>query len=80
MSTISLNDVKIFYDQNNQPREVLISYDIFEKITQLLKLNPIPTNQSYFWTESWQSRIREAEEDIETGAVKEATAETLDSG
>ena len=53
--------------------------NLCEKIPQLLELNPISTHQSYFWTESWQSRIREAEEDIETGAVKEATAETLNS-
>ena len=79
METISLSDVKIFYDQNHQPREVLMNYDMFEKIAQLLHLNPMASYQSYFWTQSWQSRIREAEADIEAGRKEIATDETIDS-
>ena len=79
METISLSNVKVFYDQNHQPSEVLISYEMFEKMAQLLQLKSPPVDQSYFWTESWQSRIREAEADIEAGRTKESTAETIDS-
>lgn len=79
METIALTDVKVFYDQNHQPREVLMSYDIFQKIAGLLNLKTNTLDQNYFWSESWQSRIREAEADIEGGHVKEATAETIDS-
>lgn len=79
METIALTDVKVFYDQNHQPREVLMSYDIFQKIADLLNLKTNSLDQSYFWSESWQSRIREAEADIKAGHVKEATAETIDS-
>ena len=79
METISLSDVKIFYDQNHQPREVLMNYDMFEKIAQLVHSEPMPADQSYFWTQSWQSRIREAEADIEAGRKEIATDETIDS-
>lgn len=79
METISLSNVKVFYDQNHQPREVLISYEMFEKMAQLLQLKRHSVDQNYFWTESWQSRVREAEADIEAGRTKEATAETIDS-
>jgi hypothetical protein len=38
-----------------------------------------PTDQSYFWTDSWQSRIQEAEADIQAGRIQQATEQTLDT-
>ncbi|NKQ35761.1 MAG: hypothetical protein HF973_09125 [Chloroflexi bacterium] len=77
--TISLDDVKIYYDNQGQASEVLMSYETFLKISSLIQEQLSATEQSYFWTESWQSRIREAEADIQAGRVRQVTEQTLDT-
>ena len=78
-STISLDDVKIYYDNQGRASEVLMSYETFLQISSLIRDQLSATEQNYFWTESWQSRIREAEADIQAGRVKRATEQTIDT-
>ena len=79
MVNLSLAEVKIFYDKHGQAREVLMDYETFQQIRVLLQELIREDNQSYFWTESWQNRIREAEADIQAGHTKEVPAENLES-
>ena len=79
MDQVSLADVKVFYDREGNAREVLMDYETFQKIESFLREVAEQEDQSYFWTESWQSRIREAEADVKAGRIKEASAENLDS-
>ena len=82
-STVSLDDVKdnvkIYFDNQGQASEVLMSYDTFLKLSSLIQNQMSSTDQSYFWTEFWQSRIREAEADIQAGRIQQATEQTLDT-
>ena len=78
-STISLDDVKIYYDNQGRASEVLMSYETFLQISSLIRDQLSVAEQNYFWTESWQSRIREAEADIQAGRVKRATEQTIDT-
>ena len=72
------DEVKIFYDQAGQPAEVVMSYEIFQQLEMLLEAAGV--DQAYFWGQDWQSRIREAEADIEAGRVKSVIAETVEAG
>ena len=72
---ISLDAVKVFYDQQGQAREVLMSYDLFQQIESLL--SEVEQNEAYFWTAEWQARIQEAEDDIRKGRVKRVTADSI---
>jgi len=74
---ISLDDVKVYYDNQGQASEVLMSYETFLQIIPLIQEQLPPTDQSYFWTDSWQSRIQEAEADIQAGRIQQATGQTL---
>ncbi len=78
-STISLDNVKIYYDNQGRASEVLMSYETFLQISSLIQDQLSAAEQNYFWTESWQSRIREAEADIQAGRVKRATEQTIDT-
>ncbi len=71
--------VKIFYDQDGQPSEVLMSYKLFERIEELLQRATENRLQDYFWSESWQSRIQQGEDDIKAGRVYETTIASIDS-
>ena len=73
---ISRDDIKVFYDQYGQAREVLMRYDLFQQIEQLLM--ELEIDQAYFWTDEWQARIREAENDIRTQRVKRFTVDSID--
>jgi hypothetical protein len=73
-----LEKVKVFYDQNGQPQEVLMSYELFQQIEAILQA--IEAGQEYFWTEAWQARIQEAEADIAAGRIKQvASDDTLET-
>jgi len=67
MLDIELSEAKIFYDQNGQPQEALISYDVFRDIQKLLKRLREDPDQGYFWSDEWQARIEEGEADIQAG-------------
>jgi hypothetical protein len=79
MSDTLFPDVKTFYDEQGQPREVLLSYETFHRIESLIRELQAQPDQGYFWTEDWQTRIREAEEDIACGRTHRATSDTLDA-
>ena len=55
MSSIQLATVKIFYDQQGVPREVLLSYDIYREMLSSIRELAVETEQAYFWTERWQA-------------------------
>lgn len=74
MSDVLFPDVKTFYDQQGRPCEVLISYETFHKIENLLR-----KLQAYFWTDEWQARIQEAEADVVAGRTYRATVDSLDA-
>lgn len=76
---LSLADVKVFVDRNGQVREVLMSYETFRQIETALQELIGKDDQGYFWTETWQQRIREAELDIQAGRTRQLTKETVAS-
>ncbi len=78
VSEISMKDVKIFFDQEGQAREVLLSYETFLRLEALLR-EMAGKDQVYFWTEEWQKRIRDAEDDIAAGRVYRTARENVES-
>jgi len=68
MSELSLSDVKIFFDKKGEAKEVLMSYETFLQLEVFLK-ELARNKQTYFVSEEWQNRIREAEADIEAGRL-----------
>jgi len=68
MSDLSLSDVKIFFDKKGKAKEVLMSYETFLQLEVFLK-ELARNKQTYFVSEEWQNRIREAEADIEAGRL-----------
>lgn len=78
MSDLRISEAKIFYDEDGQAKEVLISYDTFRRIEALLEqLNQDP-NQGYFWSDEWQSRIYEGEADVRAGRTMRVTADEVE--
>ncbi|MBU4225430.1 MAG: hypothetical protein KKC71_06375 [Chloroflexi bacterium] len=79
MSEISLKDIKIFFDEDGKAREVLISYETFQRIEALLReFRGKKDDQAYFWAEGWQKRIREAEADISAGRTYKVDLQNAD--
>jgi len=79
MENVLLADAKIFYDQEGQAQEVLISYETYrwlEAIMHQLRESP---EQGYFWSDGWQARIREGEADIEAGRTLRITADDIET-
>ncbi len=76
---IQLSDAKVFYDHEGQAREVLISYDTFQRIAVLLEQLRQVFAQGYFWSAEWQERIREGEADVQAGRTLRVTAENIDA-
>jgi hypothetical protein len=68
MSELSLTDVKIFFGKDGKAKEVLMNYETFLRL-EVFYRELTRSNQTYFATEEWQHRIREAEADIEAGRV-----------
>ncbi|MBN1874336.1 MAG: hypothetical protein JXA33_08900 [Anaerolineae bacterium] len=79
MLDIQLTDAKIFYDREGNAQEVLISYDIFRRIQDLLEQLQASPEQGYFWSDEWQSRIREGEADIYAGHTLQVTSDTIET-
>ena len=77
MLDIQLSEAKIFYDQNGQAQEVLISYDSFRRIEALLERLHQDPDQGYFWSDEWQARIREGEADAQAGRTLQVTADDV---
>ncbi len=78
MSDTLFPDVQTFYDENGQPRQVLLSYETFHQIENLIRYLREQPDQGYFWSDEWQARIEEAEADISAGRTHRATADSLD--
>jgi len=76
MAILSSLDVKVYYDEHGNPIEVLMPYELFQNVEKLLAR---VGEQSYFWTDSWQMRIRESETDIVEGRVYKTTVENLEA-
>ena len=64
MLASQFSEVKVFYDQNGQPQQVLISYDLYRTIQRLLESLGADRNQGYFWSDEWQTRMDEGEKDV----------------
>jgi hypothetical protein len=79
MLDIQLADAKIFYDQEGEAREVLISYEVFRRIQNLLEQLRANPEQGYFWSDEWQTRIREAESDIYDGHTLQVKADNIET-
>jgi hypothetical protein len=77
MSELSLTDVKIFFGKDGKAKEVLINYETFLRLEVFLR-ELAHNNQTYFVTEEWQHRIREAEADIEAGRVYRAKSQDIE--
>lgn len=41
------------------------------KVVYMTPVQPVPKSQLWFWTEGWQKKEKEADEDIEEGRLKE---------
>jgi len=78
MLDIQLSEAKIFYDQNGQAEQVLISYDTFRRIEALLNRLRQDPNQGYFWSDEWQARVHEGEADIQAGRTLRVSAENVE--
>ncbi|MEE8390505.1 MAG: hypothetical protein V3S14_06870 [Anaerolineae bacterium] len=78
MLDIQLSEAKIFYDQNGQAEEVLISYDTFRRIESLLERLRQDPDQGYFWSDEWQARICEGEADVQAGRTLRVNAEDVE--
>jgi hypothetical protein len=78
MLDIQLSEAKIFYDQNGQAQEVLIDYATFRRLQALLERLRQDPDQGYFWSDEWQSRIREGEVDVQAGRTLRVTAGDVD--
>ena len=78
MLDIKLSEAKIFYDQDGQPQEALISYDVFRDIQALLKRLREDPDQGYFWSDEWQTHIEQGEADIEAGRTLRVRGEDVD--
>lgn len=77
MSELSLTDVKIFFGKDGRAKEVLMNYDTFLRLEVFFK-ELTRNDQTYFVTEEWQHRIREAEADIEAGRVYRVESPDVD--
>ncbi len=77
MSELSLTDVKIFFGRDGKAQEVLMSYETFLRLEVFFR-ELARNNQTYFVTEEWQHRIREAEADIEAGRVYRVQSRDID--
>jgi hypothetical protein len=77
MSELSLNDVKIFFGKDGKAREVLMNYETFLRLEVFFK-ELTRNDQTYFVTEEWQHRIREAEADIEAGRFYRIASQDID--
>lgn len=59
--------VKIFYDHQGLPREVLLSYETYREMLSSIREMAAETEQAYFWTEHWQAMERAADEAAAAG-------------
>jgi len=78
MLDIQLSKVKIFYDQDGQAQEVLISYDVFCRIEALLERLRQDPDQGYFWSDEWQVCISEGEADVQAGRTLRVTGANVE--
>jgi len=78
MLDIQLSEARIFCDQSGQPKEVLISYDTFRRIEVLLEQLRQDPDQGYFWSDEWQTRIREGEADVQAGRTLQVAASGIE--
>lgn len=78
MLDIELSEAKIFYDQDGQPQEALISYELFRDIQKLLERLRADPDQGYFWSEEWQARIEEGEADVEAGRTLQVKGDDIE--
>ncbi len=79
MLDIQLSEAKIFYDQNGQALEVLLSYDTFRRIEALLERLRRDPDQGYFWSDEWQARIRKGEANVQAGSTLRVTADEIET-
>jgi hypothetical protein len=77
MSELTLSDVKIFFGKDGKAKEVLMNYETFLRL-EVFYRELTRSNQTYFVTEEWQHRIREAEADIDAGRVYRVESQEID--
>ena len=80
MHDIQSSTVKIFYDPQGVPREVLLGYDIYRELPSSIRELAAETRQAYFWTERWQAMERAAGEAATKGQFRtfDSMGEMLD--
>jgi hypothetical protein len=77
MSELTLSDVKIFFGNDGKAKEVLMNYETFLRL-EVFYRELTRSDQTYFVTEDWQRRIREAESDVEEGRVYRVASQDID--
>ena len=78
MLDIQLSEARIFYDQDGQPREALISYEVYRDLQKLLERLRADPDQGYFWSEEWQARVEEGEADISAGRTMQVEGDDVE--
>jgi len=76
MSNSQLSTAKTFYEQQGNPREVLLSYEVYREMLRAICELAAETDQAYFWTEQWQAMERAADEAAAQGQFR--TFDTMD--
>ena len=71
-SLLDRSDVKVVYDSQGVKREVLLSYDKFQKIAEFLE------RHAYFYSENVQERLKDSDEDLKAGRYIEVAASEID--
>lgn len=56
-----------------------MSYELFHQIETMFQSIMGKNEQHYFWTDEWQTRIREGEADILAGRVIKAAKEDIEA-
>ncbi len=57
-SAIKASRVKIFYNQEGEASDVMMSYELFLEFLSYLP----EEDQAYFWTEEWQAKEHTADQ------------------
>ncbi len=76
MAQVILNksDVKFVIDNNGKKKGVLLNYEKFQKIIEMLE------SQIYFESPEVQERLKKSEEDIKTGRCLKVKGNEIEKG
>ena len=66
-------DVKVVFDQQGNKREVLLSYEKYQKMLEFIE------RYAYFYSQEVQERLQRASEDLAAGRYITAEADNVDA-